>query len=439
VVAETEDAASREIFSVLQLIDRGGVPVSAQTHRPAQKGVDALREVLVGGDFYPASDRTSRWHADIGPIRAYSWPLIVQAAGLASAAGSKLALTTAGRRALSLAPTQTLRYAWKKWLTNSIFDEFSRIEAIKGQSDRKLLTAVAGRRAAIVDALGECPVGAWITIREISRHMRASGNTFDVVRDPWNLYITDKNYGSLGYDGGGGWDILQERYMMAFLFEYAATLGVVDVAYTTPEDARPGFRSMWGTDDLAFLSRYDGLSCIRLTRLGAFVLGLVDEVAALPTAPAGRLEILPNLHVVATEGEFNPQDEAFLSTFCRHGAGGFAFERTSVAAAVEKGHRIGDLADFLDDACEEGLPAGARAFFDDMAHRAVMLSITGHALLIECADPAIGRELARDKGTKRMCVVTADGSVIVVPSESEAAFRRAVREMGYPLLAGADW
>jgi len=35
VVAETEDAATREIFSVLHLIDRGGVPVSAQTFRRA--------------------------------------------------------------------------------------------------------------------------------------------------------------------------------------------------------------------------------------------------------------------------------------------------------------------------------------------------------------------------------------------------------------------
>jgi hypothetical protein len=438
VVAETEDAATREIFSVLQLIDRGGVPVSAQTRRPAQKGVDAVREILVGGDFYSATERTSRWHADIGPIRAYAWPLLVQAAGLASAAGSKLALTAAGRRALSQAPAQTLRHVWKKWITNSIFDEFSRIEAIKGQSDRKRLTAVAGRREAIVDALAECPVGVWITISELSRHMRASGNAFDVVHNPWDLYISDKNYGSLGYDGSGGWDVLQERYIMAFLLEYGATLGVVDIAYTTPEDARPGFRSMWGTDDLPFLSRYDGLSCIRLTHLGAFVLGLVDEIAAPPAASAGRLEILPNLHVVPDGGEFEPRDETFLSTFCRRGAEGFALDRTAVAAAVEKGHRIADLAGFLEQACEGGLTPGARAFFDDMEHRATVLSITGHALLIECSDLEVGRELARDKRTKRLCTVNGDGSLIVVPSESEATFRRAVREMGYPPLAGRD-
>jgi hypothetical protein len=79
-------------------------------------------------------------------IRAYAWPLIVQAAGLASTAGSKLALTAAGRRALSQPPIDTLRQAWRKWINNSILDEFSRVDAIKGQSDRKRLTAVGKTR-----------------------------------------------------------------------------------------------------------------------------------------------------------------------------------------------------------------------------------------------------------------------------------------------------
>jgi hypothetical protein len=82
--------------------------------------------------------------------------------------------------------------------------------------------------------------------------------------------------------------------------------------------------------------------------------------------------------------------------------------------------------------------AGARAFFEDMERRATTLLITGAALLIECSDAEFGRELARDKRTNRLCSVTGDGSRIVVPSESEAAFRRAVREMGYPLIAGRD-
>jgi hypothetical protein len=113
--------------------------------------------------------------------------------------------------------------------------------------------------------------------------------------------------------------------------------------------------------------------------LGAFVLGLVHEVVAPPTTAAGRLDIQPNLRIVPASGEFEPRNETLLSTFCTRGAGGLGLDRTAVAAAAEKGHRIADLAGFLEDACDGGLPAGARAFFDDMEDPAVMLSITGHA------------------------------------------------------------
>jgi hypothetical protein len=307
-VVETEQAASREIFSVLQSVDMTQIQVSAQTRRPSAKGIAAVREVLVGGDFYPPDVRQHQWQQQIGPIRAFAWPLIVQAAGLALVAGSKLALTSAGHRALTQPAAEMLRHAWKKWVGTSIFDEFSRVDAIKGQSDRKRLTAVAGRRQAIADALAECPVGAWIAIGELSRHMQATGNTFEVTHDPWKLYIAEMPYGSLGYEGSHSWGILQERYMMALLLEYAATLGLVDLAYTVPHGAREDFRSMWGTDELAFLSRYDGLSCVRLTGLGAFCLDVAASHASNLTRPAGRVRVLPSLEVVAAGGRFDPGD-----------------------------------------------------------------------------------------------------------------------------------
>ncbi len=65
-----------------------------------------------------------------------------------------------------------------------------------------------------------------------------------------------------------------------------------------------------------------------------------------------------------------------------------------------------------------------------------MLSIGGHALLIECADPDVAARLAADTKTKHLCTLT-DSGTIVVPAESEASFRRAVRALGYPLLSRA--
>jgi hypothetical protein len=436
-VVDTQHVATQEIFSVLRMVDMGKVQVSAQSRRPSAKGMAAIGEVLVGGDFYLSEEKRHKWDQEIGSIRAFAWPLILHAAGLASIAGSKLALTAAGRRALMQPAGETLRHAWNKWVGTSIFDEFSRVDAIKGQSDRKRLTAVSGRREAIADALAACPVGGWVSIGELSRHMRATGNTFEVAHDPWTLYIGEKQYGSLGYDGSHGWEVLQERYMMALLFEYAATLGLVDVAYTTPEDARSDFQSMWGTDELRFLSRYDGLSCVRLTGLGAFILGVADRHEPAAAPPASGVTVLPTLDVVAAGGRFSAGDEAFLSTFCVRRGELFALDRATALAAIEKGHRASELTRFLEDACGDALPDTARAFLEDLARRAAMLAIAGHAVLIECADEAVALRLAHGKTTKALCRLM-DGRTIVVPAESEVAFRRAASALGYPVLAARE-
>jgi hypothetical protein len=63
------------------------------------------------------------------------------------------------------------------------------------------------------------------------------------------------------------------------LLEYAATLGLIDVAYTDPRGARGDYRALWGADQLACLSRYDGLVAVRVNELGAAIL---HDPGALP-------------------------------------------------------------------------------------------------------------------------------------------------------------
>ena len=204
-----------------------------------------------------------------------SFPLLLQAANLAEPHGNKLVLTRAGRTALRAPAANTVRRIWKRWLASTGFDEFRRIDAIKGQRGRggRAMTAARRRRAAIDEALAACPVDRWVCFDDLSRFMQAADLEFAVTRDPWTLYLEEAEYGSLGYDGRHDWSILQGRYLLCFLFEYAAALGVVDVAYVDPDGARKDYMHMWGADDLRFLSRYDGLQYVRLTPLGAWCVG----------------------------------------------------------------------------------------------------------------------------------------------------------------------
>jgi len=59
----------------------------------------------------------SKWNdQNAGPIRAFGWPLLVQAGGLAQLSGAPLQLTTAGRKALTASAVETIQTLWTRWL-----------------------------------------------------------------------------------------------------------------------------------------------------------------------------------------------------------------------------------------------------------------------------------------------------------------------------------
>ena len=149
-VRQTARTALHDLKAVCRLIDAGEVRVGEKTLRPAQGSMKAIRDVLAEGDFYTEADQS---RDDYDPdsdlhIQAFAWPMLLQAAGLAQAAGTRLQLTPAGRKATARPAHEVIRQVWQKWQKTTLIDEFNRIDVIKGQkSQGRGLTAVAGRRA----------------------------------------------------------------------------------------------------------------------------------------------------------------------------------------------------------------------------------------------------------------------------------------------------
>jgi hypothetical protein len=425
-VVETEHAAQADLLAVLRLVGAGKLAVSQKTRRPGAAAVRLVAGVLDGGDFY-ADD------PDVGPIKAFAWPLLVQAAGLAVPSGPRLALTKAGTRALNQEPAETLSRTWRRWLSTTLIDELSRIDEIKGQAGRgrRGLTAVGGRRAAISVALGGCPVGRWVAIDDLFAAI-SRGFDFEVTRDPWRLYVGgDPEYGSLGYAGSGGWHILQARYALAVLLEYTATLGIIDVACVPPAGARYDYRDQWGTDSFDFLSRYDGLAHIRVNRLGAFCLGTAK--AYEPTARAVRpvFCVLADFEITSLGDDLTNADRLTLDRYAERTADRvWRLTRDRLLTCAESGDSIDRVREFLTTRSTTGIPAAVTQLLDDAALRCGALTDRGPALLIECADPALAALLSNDRRTRGLCLLAGD-RMLAVPSASEAAFRRAAREAGY--------
>ena len=135
---DMEQSAQHDLLAVLRLVEAGRIAVSASTRRPGAAASERVAEVLAGGDYFEwRASRAPRRVREIGPIRAFAWPCLVQAAKLAELRGSKLALTKSGRAALHAPAAETLRAIWKRWLGNKLLDEFNRVDAIQGADPRQ--------------------------------------------------------------------------------------------------------------------------------------------------------------------------------------------------------------------------------------------------------------------------------------------------------------
>ncbi|WP_426504354.1 hypothetical protein ACPPVO_43220 [Dactylosporangium sp. McL0621] len=430
-IRPTAAQAQANLHAVLQLVAAGRLRCSETTRRPAGATVAAVAEVLDGGDFYPNE-----------PIAAFAWPLLIQAGGLAELAGGRLQLTDRGRGALAKPAATTIRQLWRSWLTTTLLDEFNRVEDIKGQRAANVLTSVKTRRKAVATALAACPPDEWVTIDELFTTMRRRRETSPIVarseRALWKLYLIDPQYGSLGYSGFADWPILEGRYTLAVLFEYAAPLGLIDVEYTDPDGARTDYDHNWGADDLDRLSRYDGLLAIRLNPLGRYALGLASDYQPMvdTVAPQRTLKVLPNLDIVAV-GDPTAADRLILDAHAEHTNDRvWTVRADTLLAAIEAGRTLDQFAGFLTDRATHVLPAALITLVEDVTARAVSIRDRGVVRLIECADPPLATLIAHDRKLGALCTLVGDRH-LAVPVENESQFRKALRALGHTLTSPA--
>jgi hypothetical protein len=130
VVRTTERDAMVDVTVLLRLVEQGKVHVSDKTSLPGAATLRLLIDSLVDGDFYAGNTEEHQVSQEVGPIKAFSWPVLLQAAGLVQRNGARLALTPAGLKALRASPAAVLSLFWRKWLKSSLLDEFSRIDFI---------------------------------------------------------------------------------------------------------------------------------------------------------------------------------------------------------------------------------------------------------------------------------------------------------------------
>ncbi len=365
-----------------------------------------------------------------GPVRSFAWPLLIQAGRLAQLKGSKLVLTKTGRVVLSTSGANALRDLWDKWLGTKLLDEFNRIEGIKGQGgkSKRHLEPAMYRRDVIADALTQCPVSEWVQIDEFLRFMRAGNFAFEVSQEPWRLYIGHREYGSLDYYTHR-WHMVEGQNVRCFLFEYAATLGMIDVAYSHPKGAREEYSGDYGGGDLAYLSRYDGFEYFRLTPLGAYVLEVVSEYEPPKPRSNAAFSVNSDLRVRVLRSMSDEERITLELWASQESLDLWKIDRDKTVLALQGAHQVDELRDFLAQRDDQPLPEQVEAFLLKVERDSGALMLSGDAHLLTCQSAEVLERIRSDTKLGKLCLQAGEVQ-LVVPESKWSAFQKAVRQLG---------
>lgn len=436
-VAHRETVVFGEIKIILKLVLDGKIKISDKTNYPSSATIKLIESHLYDGDFYSEENKkpVAPYEDSIGAIRAFSWMMLLQAGKLAKLSGTTLQLTAAGKKALYQPIEEVIRTLWQDWLKSKFLDEFRRIDNVKGQTGKgkRDFTDPIARRLVIQSALQGAPINSWIKFDSFSRYMLSNRCTFDVVKKaPWNLYICEPQYGSLGYAGSHSWNILQDRYLLCFLFEYAATLGLIDVAYVHPKNAKKDYGHMWGTDDLSFFSRYDGLVYFRINNLGSFCLNANELYQAATSIASKDIAIHVDESGLITISALNiPVDVlVVLEQFCRRqDTHHWILDQDSLIAALETRYDLTVIVKFF-STYQVSIPKKISELIEDIIKKSTQLRMKNKVVLFECAQAELARQFSSIPSVSRYCSWVGE-KLLAIPEVDLLKFKASIGKLGY--------
>lgn len=429
----TETPAIHDLQAVLGLVENGKLSVSEKTKIAGSAAIKKITAVLLSGDYYSQQDDwelESYLGGKITPVRAYAWPLLLQSSGLVRRVGTKLQLSGKGKKVAKLPIEESMRLLYQRWRDKGVLDEFKRIDVIKGQTGKgRRMTNVVDRRIAIEGALKACPENEWIAIDDFFRFIQTEGFNFSVIYDYWRLYITDSNYGNLG-NNGCSFEVIEGRYILVYLFEYLATLGMIDVVYLPPYGIRNDYRDMWGADELYFFSRYDGLLFFRINPLGSYCLENSEDYQAPKQDSSPLLRTNDSLNLTLQRNA-TPSEKMLLDQYLQvESDETYRLDQDHLLQAIEQGGDLKVFMAFLQGVSKQPLSKSIQDVIAVIEERCNAFTDAGNARLLNCSSVALAKMLASDPNTGKHCFYGSN-KVLVIPEKSANAFQKAAKKLGY--------
>jgi len=422
---ETAQYTQSEFNHLINTIKDKKLKISPKTGLPSKALLKKLSLQLNEPYQQPLSTKDDT----ISTIKAFGWIQILRAASWIKEANGELQINVK-KLSLKQRHCDIVKALFWDWKSHSTLDELSRIKAVKGQKGKaqRHLTEPEMRREECIATLTQCPTGEWVAFDDFIRLMTVTNHFFDITLYSSLLYIGDSVYGRLHDDR-----FLTSVYTRCILLEYFATLGLIDIAYVEPDKAQDNYADEYWLDDLEYLSVYDGLTYLRLTQLGAYVLGITDSYSESFASSETPITMLPKYGI-----KFLQQPTASEKIFLTH----YADEQTKAVwqlsvskllSHIENGGELAEVQDFLTQRDEQPyFPTDTEHLFKTLTQNKVAVTLEGRVLLLQCSSETIAKNIACAPIIKKWCKRVGKDQLII-PEGKEAVFRKLIHELKYAM------
>lgn len=388
----------------------------------------ALTRACVTPDYYaPVEGVPSK------NIKGFAWFVLLKCARLIDDKRNILTLTSAGddlqRRETIHA--DTIKKIFESFLGSCAFDEVLRIDTLErgndasyysyGYQPKTEFTDPAERRALIGKALKSCAYGQWMSVSEFLRVMRIQYPPYMVVKHLRTLRLGDKKINSANLQES--WPVLEGTTIKCFLMEFLATLGIIEINYLQdkPVDG---------------VSSYDGLYEFSITALGAYCLGITQEVTQISKSSKKRFKTDDALNITtivqAGRGDHVSARDILMMNTCADRVGPHTWKLgipKLLGAVEEKPLLLPAFKAFLYERLE-AYSQTAEDFFDDIERRKNQIVFEEDVRLYACQDTMVAHLISCDSKTRAYCRLV-DAHHLVVPLPADKTFKAALKKVGY--------
>lgn len=229
---------------------------------------------------------------------------ILEVANLVTVDSGKYILTDKCKEYLELSAENKIKYLYESYLDSSL-NETSDI--LSEQLIKKMKNVnLSGARKIIENRIKSFPVNKWVDYKRVEKIFRMFNSYFlrkytgDIVLSKSRYYIETLSHSEL-----------EEEYLRNVILKYLLTLGMVDVKYEV--EHVPDYNS--------YYEKYFtiiNIDCIKLNKMGAYVLGLIDkyeEVDANTNNLALELFITEDFDIIVEDTKNRLKHEIYFDKY----------------------------------------------------------------------------------------------------------------------------